>query len=62
MNFRMLTLIAASLAAGGPAYAHHSFSMFDRARTVTINGTIKAFDWINPHAWLDRRSSPAPIR
>ena len=35
-----------------PAFAHHSFSMFDAEKTVTIEGTVKEFEFINPHAWL----------
>ena len=35
-----------------PAFAHHSFSMFDAEKTVTIEGTVKDFEFINPHAWL----------
>ena len=34
------------------AAAHHSFAMFDRDRTDTIAGTVKAFEVINPHGWL----------
>ena len=34
------------------AAAHHSFSMFDRSRTETIDGTVKEFELINPHGWL----------
>ena len=37
---------------GGPASAHHSFAMFDRERTVTLVGTVKEFQWTNPHTWL----------
>ena len=33
-----------------PASAHHSVAMFDMAHTVTMSGTIKAFEWTNPHA------------
>lgn len=40
----------ATLAA--PAAAHHSFAMFDREKTVTLNGVVKQFDWTNPHAWI----------
>lgn len=40
------------LAYGAPAAAHHSFAMFDRDRTVTIAGTVKVFQIINPHGWL----------
>lgn len=34
------------------AVAHHSFAMFDRSRDITINGTVKTFEWTNPHSWL----------
>lgn len=40
------------LACAAPAAAHHSFAMFDRERTVTLDGTVKAFQIINPHGWL----------
>ena len=26
--------------------------MFDRDRTVTLVGTIKEFQWTNPHSWI----------
>jgi hypothetical protein len=32
--------------------AHHSFSMFDKEKMITINGTLKEFEWTNPHCWL----------
>jgi hypothetical protein len=43
-------LVPAALAA--PALAHHSFAMFDPARIVTLNGTVKEFRWVNPHVSL----------
>jgi hypothetical protein len=44
---------AASLALpAAPALAHHSFAMFDREKTVTLVGTIKEFQWTNPHSWI----------
>ena len=46
------SLAAGALAAFAPASAHHSFAMFDRARTETLSGTVKGFDMINPHSWL----------
>jgi hypothetical protein len=34
-------------------WAHHSFSAeFDVGRPVTLEGTVKEFEWTNPHAWL----------
>ena len=35
-----------------PAFAHHSFAMFDAEKTITLNGTVKEFEWTNPHMWL----------
>jgi hypothetical protein len=42
-------LIAAT---GAPALAHHSFAMFDSQKSVTLQGTIKDFQWTNPHSWI----------
>jgi hypothetical protein len=36
----------------GAAFAHHSFAMFDKDKEVTLSGTVKEFQWTNPHAWL----------
>jgi hypothetical protein len=53
MKFRVIaTAAAASVCLAMPALAHHSFSMFDHEKTVTMNGVIKEFEWTNPHAWL----------
>jgi hypothetical protein len=37
------------------ADAHHSFAMFDFDKVVTITGTVKEFQWTNPHVvlWVD---------
>lgn len=45
--------IALLLAAVAPqAQAHHSFGVFDTAKTVTLQGTVYRFQWTNPHSWL----------
>ncbi len=41
---------AAGLLAAGSAEAHHSGAMFDRSRQVTLVGTVKDFEWTNPHS------------
>jgi Family of unknown function (DUF6152) len=35
------------------AFAHHSMNGFDRAKTITITGTVKQFKWANPHSWIE---------
>jgi hypothetical protein len=32
--------------------AHHSTAMFDDKQQVTFTGTIKEFQYTNPHSWL----------
>ncbi len=32
--------------------AHHSSSMYDRDKEVELAGTIKQFQYTNPHSWL----------
>jgi len=35
-----------------PLFAHHSGAMFDREKVVILVGTVKEFDYANPHTWL----------
>jgi hypothetical protein len=37
------------------AHAHHSYTEFDRDRTVEIEGTLLAVKWQNPHTQLEVR-------
>ena len=32
--------------------AHHAFARFDSEREVTLQGTVKEFQWTSPHAWI----------
>ncbi len=52
---RSLGLIAfAALAlTAGPAGAQHTFAMFDLTKVVTVTGTLKDFQWTNPHVWVE---------
>jgi Family of unknown function (DUF6152) len=34
------------------AFAHHSHAMFDTDKQVTLVGTVKQFEWNNPHCWI----------
>ena len=35
-----------------PALAHHSMAMFDQSKNVTLSGTVKQFQWTNPHCYI----------
>ena len=45
-------LFLAMSAVAAPVSAHHSFAMFDRGRSESVDGTVKDFEMINPHGWL----------
>jgi hypothetical protein len=47
---RAIVIAAALAAASAPAWAHHSGAMFDRTKEVVITGTVKEFNWQNPHS------------
>jgi len=47
-----LVAALAAFSCAAPASAHHSFAMFDRSRIVSVTGTVKEFEMINPHGWL----------
>jgi hypothetical protein len=36
-----------------PLLAHHSFAMFDTAKRLTMSGTVTAFEWTNPHVYIE---------
>ncbi len=53
MNRKILAVsILVSAAFAAPAAAHHSFAMFDQEKTITLKGTVKEFEWNNPHVWM----------
>lgn len=49
--FKILICLGAMLVADS-AFAHHSHAMFDSSKQVTLVGTVKEFDWDNPHCWI----------
>ena len=54
MKKSIIALSAATsvLAIAGAAFAHHSGAMFDATKTATLSGTVKEFQYTNPHSWL----------
>ncbi len=51
MKVKSLILATVLGMLASPALAHHSFAMFDNAKEKTLVGTIKEFQWTNPHTW-----------
>jgi len=47
-----LSLALVFLTPASAALAHHSFAVFDRSKKVTLTGTVKDFQWTNPHTWI----------
>ena len=53
MKFKALGLAGLAVAVFAiPAVAHHSFAMFDANKQTTLEGTVKDFQWTNPHSWI----------
>jgi len=50
-NILGCTFVALVLTAA-PSFAHHSAVMFDETKEITVKGTVKEFQYTNPHSWL----------
>jgi hypothetical protein len=47
-------LLAAGIFGGAtPVLAHHSFTMFDMTKRLTLTGTVTSFEWTNPHSYIE---------
>jgi hypothetical protein len=59
---RTIKLAAAALliGIGLPAAAHHSFAIFDHSQTYTLKGTVRSFQWTNPHGYIDLEVKQGP--
>ena len=47
-----LLSIAALTVLNVPLLAHHSGAMFEKEKTITVEGVVKRFEYTNPHSWL----------
>ncbi|MBV9508505.1 MAG: hypothetical protein JO323_26250 [Acidobacteriia bacterium] len=54
MTLRTMALAAALVCVpvAIPSFAHHSTAMYNMANPVTVTGTVKRFEWVNPHAFI----------
>lgn len=53
MKPRLLNILAMIALLAIPVLAHHSFTMFDATKQVTITGTVTSFEWTNPHSYIE---------
>jgi hypothetical protein len=51
-SIALLAILGLSGLGTTPATAHHSFAMFDMTKSVRLEGTVKRFEWTNPHSWI----------
>jgi hypothetical protein len=53
MNMKLALALSVLLLAPLQALAHHAFAAeFDRAKRVTVQGTVAKLEWSNPHIWI----------
>jgi hypothetical protein len=50
---KTVVLLLGMLALPVAAVAHHSFAMFDMAKTINYKGRVKEVQWTNPHVWVE---------
>jgi hypothetical protein len=48
----LATALGVLIGATRKVFAHHSTAMYDMANPVTVKGTVKRFEWTNPHAFI----------
>ncbi len=53
MKSRLLNVLAFAVLLAIPVLAHHSFTMFDTTKQITITGTVTEFQWTNPHSYIE---------
>ncbi len=51
-KFLLIVLSAGLSLVSVSIMAHHSGSMFEETKTITLTGVIKEFQYTNPHSWL----------
>ena len=52
MRTHLKLLVPALAVAAIPASAHHSYAMFDMAKTIELKATVTQFKWQNPHSFI----------
>jgi hypothetical protein len=47
-----VAVLVAIAGAATTGLAHHSATMFEEKKTITVEGVVKEFQYSNPHSWL----------
>jgi len=49
---KLLCCFVSSLVVPLPLRAHHSPAMFDASKQLVLTGTVRLFQWTNPHSYI----------
>jgi len=53
MRYHLAWASALALSLGAiAAQAHHSMAMFDQTKKVILTGTVREYQWTNPHCYI----------
>jgi hypothetical protein len=52
-SWRIFVTVLLGALSAGTLWGHHSFAMFDQTKNITLTGTVTAFEWTNPHAYIE---------
>jgi hypothetical protein len=57
----ILSLLSLSilLILSGPAFGHHGSAAYDMSKTITVNGTVTDFQFVNPHVLISMEAKDA---
>ena len=53
LKFHCVLIAGLGILGSAPVFAHHSFTMFDMSKRITLTGTVTEFQWTNPHAYIE---------
>src|ERR1043165_1089644 len=51
-SLRLLMSLLLLAPAAGPSWPHHPTDEFDYTKAYLVEGTVKEFQWTNPHSWV----------
>ena len=56
---KAIAVLAFGMVSVTPGLAHHSFAMFDQTKQLKLEGTVREFQFTNPHSWIQLQVTPA---